>query len=56
MENSHSTLNSTNISIIDTLLDRSQSQTLAAGYQLVLIKIKAKKKFKIITRIFFFNF
>ncbi len=56
MENIINTLNSTNISISNTVIDRSQSQILAIGYQMVLLKIKIKKRAKIVSRIFFFNF
>ena len=56
MENIINTLNSTNISISNTVIDRSQSQILAIGYQMVLLKTKIKKRLKIVSRIFFFNF
>lgn len=56
MENSNNTLNSTNISISNTVVDRSQSQILAIGYQMVLLKTKIKKRLKIVSRIFFFHF
>jgi hypothetical protein len=56
MENSNNTLNSSNISIYNAVIDRSQSQILAIGYQMVLLKTKFKKRLKIISRIFFFNF
>ncbi len=56
MENINNTLNSTNISISNTVIDRSQSQILAIGYQMVLLKTKIKKRLKIVSRIFFFNF
>ncbi len=56
MENLNSPLNTQNISILNIVLNRSQSQILTLGYQLVLLKTKIKKRLKIITRIFFFNF
>ncbi|TDT45410.1 hypothetical protein CLV90_2497 [Maribacter spongiicola] len=56
MENINNTLNSTNISISNTVIDRSQSQILAIGYQMVLLKTKIKKRLKIVSRIFFFHF
>ena len=56
MENINNTLNSANISISNTVIDRSQSQILAIGYQMVLLKTKIKKRLKIVSRIFFFNF
>ncbi len=60
MENINNTLNSTTISISNTVIGRSQSQSqsqiLAIGYQMVLLKTKIKKRLKIVSRIFFFNF
>lgn len=56
MENLNSPLTTQNISILNIVLNRSQSQILTLGYQLVLLKTKIKKRLKIITRIFFFNF
>ena len=56
MENINNILNSANISISNTVIDRSQSQILAIGYQMVLLKTKIKKRLKIVSRIFFFNF
>jgi len=56
MENLNSTLNSQNLSMFSTVVDRSQSQILALGYQMVLLKTKIKKRLKIVSRIFFFNF
>lgn len=56
MENMNNTLNSTNISISNSVVDRSQSQILAIGYHMVLLKTKIKKRLKIVSQIFFFNF
>ncbi len=56
MENISNTLNPANISLIDTVINRIQCKILSFGYQLVLLKSKCKKRLKIISRIFFFNF
>ncbi|SIQ60952.1 hypothetical protein SAMN05421797_102213 [Maribacter ulvicola] len=56
MENLNNTLHTQNISLFNTVVDRSQSQILAIGYQMVLLKTKIKKRLKIASTIFFFNF
>ena len=56
MENLNNTLHTQNISLFNTVVDRSQSQILAIGYQMVLLKTKIKKRLKIVSTIFFFNF
>lgn len=56
MNNLNNILNTQNISILNIVLERTQSQILSMGYTLVLFKSKIKKRLKIISRIFFFNF
>ncbi|KKN84122.1 hypothetical protein LCGC14_0292050 [marine sediment metagenome] len=56
MENINNISNSVNFSTFNAVIDRSQSQLLSLGYQVVFIKSKIKKRIKIITKIFFFNF
>lgn len=56
MEHMNNISNSANFSFFNTAIDRSQSQLLTFGYQVVFIKSKIKKRMKILTKIFFFNF
>jgi hypothetical protein len=56
MNNLHNILITQNISVLNMVLVRTQSQILSMGYSMVLFKSKIKKRLKIISRIFFFNF
>jgi len=56
METLDNTLTTSQISILNTIIARVQSKILCIGYHLVFIKSKIKKRLKIISRIFFFNF
>jgi hypothetical protein len=56
MENLNTALNVPKFNSSSSILERSQVQILAIGYQMVMFKIKLKKKFKIFIGYLLFKF
>ena len=56
MKNLNNALNAPNSPIFNTILERSRTQILSIGYNVILLKSKVKKRLKILLKIFFFNF
>lgn len=56
MENLNTSLHASKFNSSSSIIERSQVQILAIGYQIVMIKSKLKKQLKILISALLFNF